>query len=437
MKKITHISKIIISSILIGGLTSSLLAEDILKDEVYLKGLSEYKNNSFDKSYESFNKYLEKNSMDKSIAFMLGRSAFEIGKYDEALNFYNIVLKEEPDNLRVKLEIAQSYFQLKKYDDAKIIFEEVLKRDDVPTQVKKNIELSLASLDTKNKKNFVKTTLVFGLGYDSNIDNYSDDYINRSSANKRSDETYQVIASVNHTYKLEETLALENKFLAYTNQYTTYSEKDMDLVVLGTALSYFQKDYKLSLGLDYNHIWLDGNHYLNNYILTPSILYKIDKDLDYSAYLKIMKKDFKQTDTNYKDSLLFELQNSLSLKTEDFGVNIFSFTFGKDNKDDGSHYNVDNDFMSLKYENKYALSKTLMLTNSIELYKDIYKEDDPIYNDTRRTNEKITLSSGFIKSIDKNIAVGANISYVDNKSNQDLFYTYDKYSLKTNLYYSF
>ena len=93
--------------------------------------------------------------------------------------------------------------------------------------------------------------------------------------------------------------------------------------------------------------------------------------------------------------------------------------------------------MSLKYENKYALSKTHMLTNSIELYKDIYKDEDPIFNDTRRTNEKITLSSGFIKSIDKNIAVGANISYVDNKSNQDLFYTYDKYSLKTNLYYSF
>ena len=437
MKKITNILKPILSTILISGLSSSLLAQDVqIKDEIYTKAINEYKQNAFSKSYESFSKYLENNSINKNIAFMLGRSAFEIGKYDEALNFFNIVQKEEPDNLRVKLEIAQTYFQLKKYDDAKIMFEEVLKRDDVPAQVKKNIELSLATLNTKNKKNFVKTTLIFGLGYDSNIDNYSDEYINRNSTDEKSDETYQIIASVNHTYKLEETLAFENKFLAYTNQYTTYSEKDMDLVVLGTALAYYQKDYKLSLGLDYNHIWLDGSHYLNNYSLTPSILYKLDKNLDYSAYLKIMKKDFKQNDTDYKDSLYFELQNSLALSTENFGINTFAISFGKDNKDDGTHFNVDNKFMSLKYDNKYTLSKTLMLTNSIELYKDIYKDEDTTYN-TRRKNDKITLSSGFIKSIDKNIAVGANVSYIDNESNQDLFYTYDKYSLKTNLYYSF
>lgn len=437
MKKFNTLSKAIIFSILFGGLTSSLFGEDGLKSDIYLKATQEFKQNSFDKSYESFNKYLEKNSINKNIAFMMGRNAFEIGKYEEALKFYDIVLKEEPENLRTKLELAQTYFNLKRYDDAKIIFEEILKKDEVPEQVKKNIKLSLATLDTKNEKNLVKTTFVFGLGYDSNIDNYSNEYITRNSSNKRSDETYQVIASVNHTYKLEDTLALENKFLAYTNQYTTYSEKDIDLLIFGTALAYYQKDYKLSLGLDYNHIWLNQEQYLNNYILTPSFLYKINKNLEYSNYFKIMRKDFEQANTDYKDSFLYELQNSLSLSTEDFGINIFSIAFGKENKDGATHYNVDNDFVNTKYENKYALSKTLMLTNSLELYKDIYKDGDPIYDNIRRNNKRATLTSGFIKSIDKNIAFGANASYTNNNSNEDLFYTYDKFTLKTNVYYSF
>ena len=436
MKKIKYISKPIIASFLICGLTvATLFAEDI-KDANYLYAISEYKQNSFAKSYEGFTKYLETNTINKNIAFMLGRSAFEIGKYEEALSAYNRVLLEDFDNPRVKLEIAQTYFKMQKYDDAKIIFEEVLKNENIPPQVKDNIKLTIASLDTKNKRNFVKTTLIFGLGYDSNIDNYSDDYIERSSDDRRSDETYQIIASLNHTYKISDTFGLENKFLAFTQQYTSYSEKDMDLVVLGTALSYYQKDYKLSLGLDYNHIWLDGTGYLNNYIVTPSYLVKLDNNLDYSGYVKVMKKDFGQKNYDYKDSLLFEIQNSLILQTEKYGTNSISLSAGKDSKDKGEHYNVDNKFISLKYDNKYPLSKTIILTNSIEHGKEIYDVIDPS-DDTRRKNDKITLTTGVIIAVDKDLALGANLSYIKNNSNQDLFYEYSKYSLKTNLYYSF
>jgi|GEM_PF-1220160 len=438
MKKIYNaMTKTIISSILIGGLSSSLFSQDFLEEDYYSKALISFQKNSFNESYLNLSKYLQNNKLNKNLAFILGRSAYEIGKFEEALVAYDFVLKEEPNNIRVKLEVAQTYFQMQRYDDAKVIFEEVLLKENIPSQVRKNIELTLATLNTKNKRNFLKTTLVFGFGYDSNIENYSSDYLDLSSTNKKTDMTTEYILSLNHMYKMTDSIGFDNKFVGYSQKYNDYTNNNIDLVILGSAISYYLNNYKLSLGFDYNHVWLNNNHYLNNYALIPSLQYKVNKELDYIISFKTLKKDFKQTEYNYKDSIFYEIENTLNYSSEKYGINIFSTSLGTENKSEGEHYNIDNKFVSLKYDNRYPLTKELMLTNSIEYYKDLYDLENTIFNNTRRTDDKITLNTGVIKSIDKNLSLGANLNYIDNNSNQDLFYTYDKYSLKTNIYYSF
>lgn len=222
MKILNKLFKPIISTLIVGTVSSSLFADVITSEELYSKALSSYQERSYLEAYDNFSKYIKNNTLNKNISFMLGRSAFEIGKYEEALSAYNRVLLEEPQNVRTKLEIAQTYFQMKEYAESKRLFDEILKRDDIPLQVRENIKLTLLSLETKSKKNFLKGTLSFGVGYDSNIDNYSSDYIDLTSSDEKADETSQFIFALNHTHKLNEIFGLENKFVGFTQNYNTY-----------------------------------------------------------------------------------------------------------------------------------------------------------------------------------------------------------------------
>ncbi|MGB5791552.1 surface lipoprotein assembly modifier [Poseidonibacter sp.] len=448
MKIINKNSAFVCKSLLLLSLAQSFTyAQDtisssgILKNNNYENSLLAYKNKDFLSAYNGFKQYLQNNDFSKEVTFMFARSAFEIGKYDDALISYKRILNIQENNLRVKLELAQTYFKLKEYDKSETIFKEVLSNE-IPKQVRENIELSLASLKTKNKKSFIKSTFIFGLGYDSNINNNSD--INKFTISsgtfpfnnqQDSDEIINLALSLNHTYVLNKSLFMENKFLAYTQHYTTFSEKDIDLIALGSALSYQKNNNKFSLGLDFNHINLDSKSYLNNFSLTPTLQTIINKKLMYEGYFKISKKDFTQSLYQAKDSKVYELSNKFIFSSQKYGTSSISVLLGMEKKDKGLRTDVDQNFANIKLDNKYPLNKTMLLTNSIEVSKNLYKQKDVDFL-TKRKDKSYTISSGIIKSINKNLALGLSANYTDTNSNQKI-YEYDKYSLRTNLYYSF
>ena len=156
-------------------LPTLIFANENYSNEHFAKALDSYNNRAFQDSYITFKEYLKKDTIDNDLKFMLARSAYEIGKFEEAETLYKEILEKSPTSSRVKLELAQTYFQLKQYDEAKALYEEVLKEPGLPQNVRKNIEFTLNSLDKKSQKNFLKTTLGFGYGFDSNVDNNSND----------------------------------------------------------------------------------------------------------------------------------------------------------------------------------------------------------------------------------------------------------------------
>ncbi|KLE01216.1 tetratricopeptide repeat protein [Aliarcobacter butzleri] len=310
------------SSFILGAVSlSSILANENYSNEHFQKAIESYQNRLFQDSYILLQQYTKENKLSSDTTFILARSAYEIGKFSEALNLYKSMLKENPNNNRVKLELAQTYFQLKQYDEAKALYEEVLKEPGLPQNVRKNIEFTLNSLDKKSQKNFIKTTLGFGYGFDSNVDNNSSDNlvywgnIPLSIEDKKSDHVAEYILALNHTYKLKDDLTVDNRFVGYIQKYNNEYDNDLSLTVFGTGLSYYTQKSKLSLAFDYNYVWLDNSTYLNNYILTPSFDYQIDANLMYKTKLKLIKKDFKQTQYEFRDSTYYELQNSLVQKS--------------------------------------------------------------------------------------------------------------------------
>lgn len=418
-----------------------LLANQDYSSESFQKAVESYNNKAFQDSYTTFKEYAKKDKLDNDSTFILARSAYELGKFEEAESLYKELLQINPNNNRVKLELAQTYFQEKKYEEAEVLYKDVLKDKTIPQNVRRNIETTLASLNSKTQKHFVKTTLGFGYGFDSNVDNNSNDgFITGTniilSDDKKSDQVTEYILAINHTYILRDDITIDNKFVAYMQSYNHENDNDLGLAVFGTGISYYKENYKASIAFDYNHVWLDSKTYLNNYILSPSLEYQIDKNLLYKAKLNLIKKDFKQTEYEFRDSTYYELENSVAVLSEDFGVNTFTLALGSDNKNKAKAWNVDYNFASLRYDNMYPITVNTLITSGIEFYADKYKvKEIDLYN-KKRTDNKVIFDLGLIHSINKHLSLGATYRYINNNSNQNV-YEYDKYIAKTNMYYSF
>ena len=441
IKKINTLNKILI--------TSSLLFFSVLNAQVLIFAdiTKMYNNKEYQKVYDNLSKYLKDNLSNKRINFMLGRSAYQLGKYEDALVYYERILLEEPGNLRVRLEMAQSYFRLENYEKAKEQFEIVLEAD-IPTNVRKNIESSLASLEGKNKKHFFQAMFMAGLAYDSNINNDSDEgeysifspgdnsfYTLNSDGIEESDKTYQLAFSLNHNYKLDNNYVLESKTALYTQRYFKYKEKDIDVFSLGTGLSKYTKDMKLSLGIDFNNIRQDDKQYLYTYIISSKLRKKINKDASYFIQLKFIQKDYAQEDYSDRDSKTYEFLNAFSIATKDFGLNTFTLTFGKEKKDRGIRTDISNSYFDFKLSNNYSISKTLSLNSYVDYKLTNYNYEDVNFL-TKRKDKRFDLSLTLIKAINKNLSLGLSSSYINHKSNQEPF-DYNKYSFRTNVYYIF
>lgn len=437
--------KDLLKILLIGTLSSSLYSQEFIstsfnQDIELNKFILHYKNKNYKSSFIGFSEYLEKYGLNKSVAFMLGRSAFELGKYDEALIAYEKVLYLDPNNPRVKLEMAQTYFKMSSYDKAEALFEEVLKYDSIPEVVKKNIKLSLASLKTKNKKSFLTATLIFGVGFDSNINNEpSVDSITYGNfikdVSKESDELINSALSLSHIYRLSNSWNIKNQFMAYTQKYMTYKEKDFDIIAFDTKFINYSKNHKVSFGVGINHIWLNNKDYSTNFTVDSSFLYKLNEKVDLDIQAKTIRKNYADSNLQDKESNVYELKKGVILSSPSYGINSLYLTTGIEKKIRGNRTDIDQDYISLSYNNKYPLSKTLMLINNLDYSSTNYKKVNLIYS-SKREDKKTSLTTTLVKSINKNLAISAVTNFTDVDSNQ-LDYEYNKYSIKTNVYYSF
>lgn len=419
-----------------------LFSDAHYSNELYQKALDSYNNRMFQDSYMMLQKYVKEGKLDKNTTFILARSAYEVGRFDEARVLYEQLLSEDPTNNRVKLELAQTYYNQKQFDDARRLYEDVLKDDSLPPSVRQNINNALANSEKRSQKNFFKTTLSVGFGYDSNVDNLSNDEyvywggIPLSMQNPKSDHFMEYVASVNHTYKLQDNISIDNKLVGFKQVYNKQKDNNLDIAILETGLSYYTKNAKYSATFDFNYVKLDSKKYLYNYIFTPSLDYKLDTNLLYRAKLKILRKDFKQKEYNFRDSTYLDLTNALSYLSENFGTNTLSIALGEDNKNSGSHYNVDYNFLSFRYDNIYPLTTNTLLSSGVEYYIDRYSKKEEVLYNNKKKNDKYVFDLGVLHSFSKAISLGATFRYINNHSNQNI-YEYDKYVLKTNLYYSF
>lgn len=420
--------------------SSIIFAQENIED-IKLKGLNFYKNNNYQLAIDEFFKIKDYNK-SSSIDFYLARCYYETGQYEKALATYERIQINEPDNKRVKLEIAQTYLMLDSYETAKIGFLELLDDSSIPDVVKSNIETRLKQIHEKNTKHFFSSTLMFGWGEDSNINNASINSYNIKiienplpGGDKIKSTFYETALLFNHMYIYDDILSFRNGLTFYKQDFTKDNSKQLDVISLNTSSILRNSDisYIATFGLD--NVLYGDNHYLNNYSFTPKISYGINPSMIYETNLKFLNKKFVNVEDEKNNSWVYDYQNRFLTQTKDFGIFDLGLVFGKEIREEKIDYNVSKNNVSLLLGNTYQINNDYTLASNVSFTNNNYKDLNPWFDEKRKDdiyNFMLNLSYAY----NKDMIIALIYNYINQDSNQTP-YDYDKDILKTSVYYNF
>ena len=426
---------------------NALLAQESTQ-ALYEKALKAYDAREYSQAYEGFKAYLTQDSRNKPVQFYLARSAYEIGNYEEALALYETMAKKDPDIIRVQLEIAQTHFQMQHYEQAKSKYEYVQSQS-IPDEVKNNINTMLARIEEKTQKHFISSSLFVGFVHDSNILNNANagdysiyvpqtsSYLSlNNSGEKKSDQIIQTLATINHIYKIEDDLLIENKVVTGKYSYLSHHEKDLGIIALSTALSSLGENHKTSIGLSFDGIYEGGSHYLNGVsVYLPRFEMRLDETTFYESYLKYNNKSFSRDEDSQKDSYSLEAYNAISFLNEIWGKNTLALTLGRAYKEHGDRTDIDMTYYAITLGNSYTFTPSLMFSNQISFQNNHYLDQDINFL-SKREDKQVAFESTLLMMLNKNATIGAGFQYLKNDSNHEPF-EYDKYTVRTFVNYQF
>jgi len=392
----------------------------------YEVGYSFYKNKNYEVAYEIFNALFKNNLEDKQINFYLGRSAFELKKYDEAYSAYERILIKYPNENRAKLELARIDFIQGRYKNSKKLFLE-LKQGNLPKKVQKNIDMYLTKIEQKTQKSFINGIYMFGIGYDSNINNRATSdtfYIPSNSltfTNTTKDENSANIYGalfLNHKYQYKDNITIKNDFLVYAKAILNDSSKNIGFVSYTPSIvvSYDNTSIQYSVFTDF--LRYDNTYYMNSYGINPKLSYMYSSKTVFAIGFKYQNKNNKIDANTKRDSVYKSLNlNMMNILNPKYTL-ISNLYFENEAKKGGTLSNIDFDSKAISLLMKYKYSKVFSVNTSI-LYKDKkYKDINSIYLKKQEDKEYIynlntlySFSNSWINKID--------ISHTNVKSNFD------------------
>ncbi|MEA1917188.1 MAG: tetratricopeptide repeat protein, partial [Campylobacterota bacterium] len=404
-----------------------------------------YSQKDYSGALKIFNEF-ENSSIDpKRVDFYKGRCNYETKNYEQALAAYERVLMKEPDNLRVRLELAQTYLKLNLPNEAKKEYNYVLEQE-IPSNVRNNIEIQLAAIEQSTKRNFINVTAIFGIGYDSNIENGTDagqysvfvPQLNSNTPIKSQRQigtmTYEVGAVLNHIYKVNSNFFVKNGGTLYMQRFQNHNDKDMQIFSVNTTPTYTKDKNMYSVGLFLDHVWYGHVNYLNNYAVMPKYSRSLSETLLYDVYGRYAKKAFYEANQD-RDSNTFEFSNKLSYVNKDFGFFAGQIILGNEIKTRGQRTDVSRRYYNLRAFNTYNFTTNLLLNTNIN-YENYYYQLQDVNFLNKRHDQKMLYSVGLMSVATKSLTLNLNAQYIRNLSNQTPF-DYDKYIVKSSLYYSF
>lgn len=436
--KILHVT--LITSLI----ASTLLAQSVPSERIYEEAQKSYNVGDFKTAYGYFETLSLDNPDNAEYNFLLGRSALELKMYDEALTAFDRVIMLNPSHTRTRLELARLYYETNQLEQASHELDLVLK-ESIPQNIRDIATAFKTRVDESKSKHRFSVALIVGGGYDSNANNdigkkefiIPSFNIPISGNEKVSDSNLFATIVVNHVYDFGEKggWSLENSLVGYNKLNTDLSNNNLNLFSLSTAPVYTYENYRLSLPLNYDRVYLDGKGYMYNLSASLKSSYFIDATSQVEAGV-LHKRGFYDEDdaqdvkgntffASYKKAFGEDEPLVLSLSTS-YSNNAEVNSGRTDVSSTGNSYSVE---LSQSFKN--GLKPSLSYTYSSSDFDKV----DVLFG-TKRADTRDEYEVGLGYALYDNMLINASVTYAKNHSNHDPF-NYDKITALLSAVWSF
>ena len=376
--------------------------------------------------------------------YLYGLSALETGNYDQAVFALDRVTINQPNIIRPRLELARAYLKVKNDKAALREFKEVLLLKP-PAAVERNVNQYIQALAKRNKKNrkwILDGLLSLAGGIDTNANFGAEDSVFnvpllgvvnlRDDSLKQNSPFTDMSGRLNYRYVMSDTQSVFlNTRLGYRH-FTDASSFDLsDLNIKGGSLfSIGQLQYKLSL--NNQALRLDNSAYSN----TLGVELGVGREL---AQNRVIAGSFRAEDYDHKQQPLRDARRyalSGRYRFDQGSVrHQFELQLGQGRADNKAGKYHTRNSIGLGYLAKYTWDATQVTFFSTEIQNRQYRANDPVYAKKRQDNQ-LLLKIGHSKRLGKHLSAFADLGYINNSSNLDIYET-NKTFARTGINYHF
>lgn len=433
--KLSHI-------VAIALLGTHLLAQDISSKELYDSAQKAYTQGDFATVYPLFEKLFEETPASAEINFFVGRCALELRHYDEAIAAFDRVLILNPKHTRTHLELARLYFERQQLELAQTELDIVL-NEQLPNDIRDVATVFKRQINERRNPHKIAGALIVGGGYDSNVNNdigikeFTLPSLNIPlSGNEKKKDGYGFSTFVlNHSYDFGERggWSLENSFVAYDKLYSQSSKNNLVLLSLSSAPTWSENDYKVSLPLTFDRVYIDGRGYLYNVGAGITNSYLIDPLSQIEGGYSFKRGYYNEETHDVNAHLLFANYRRI------IGDNLFALalhtSYGINKEVESIRTDVQNKEWKYGLDLSKEFTKTFRSALSYTHTSTDYDDVDTLFL-TKRQDDKDQYELSFGYTLQKNLSLGMSIMYSDNRSNHDP-YDYDKINALASIMWTF
>ncbi|MFE8070628.1 tetratricopeptide repeat protein [Marinobacteraceae bacterium S3BR75-40.1] len=382
-----------------------------------------YRNGRFEAAYD----YGQAHQLDmegqQQFDFYFGLAALKAGHYSEALFNFERLVALYPDQPRFRLEYARTLFHLKKYPQSQEQFQRVL-AGEPPANVKANIQKFLDVIEQRQAEanKHWNGHIALGAGYDSNINNATDERIvGLFELPDSAMETESAFISANTGVAYERALNQQSSYrLGLSTQHKKNLEtSDYDLDSGAVDLSWTQAfgDSEVSPSLTYQHVLLDGEEYQRNMGVAAQW-----KEPWLDRFMTVVYGGIFQRDS-FVNPLLDNYQPLVSLTgllPSGRWLHALTLAGGSENprRSDADH--LAKEFGTLSYRIDFKATPTVIPFAKLSGFAANYKDENPVFGETRK-DRSYQVSVGVNWQLNRKVNILAHTGYTDNASTIDLY----------------
>ena len=406
----------------------------------YQSALSLYKNQSYSEAYNAFLKLVESDYSSIDYNFYFARTASLLNKTGEAISAYERILIINPSHTRTKLELGKLYFEQGDMTQAKIYFNSA-KSEALPEAVQNNINRYMVKIDQKTKQSFLTGALIFGAGYDTNINvapdasswfvpGYGD--FNNTSDNLKSLYNQQV-GIINHYYNASSQLGfnVKNSLLAFNKSVPGESEYNIQYLRYQPALIFNYETHKIETGLHFDTMRYGGDAYIESYGFKPILSHQLNASSLIRVQAKLLVKNYLQSKNQERDARYNELGLTYSKQLNSQTIWHATMELAQERQEKSSLLDVSNNMLLIKSGVSYKYSPSLRMSGELQYSKKHYLDNNPYFL-TKREDDYLKATLDVSKKVTKDLGIQFTAEHTVNESNQNA-YSYNKNVLLINM----